>query len=80
VRPAAFHSAASPSTVLFARHALKAINATVIGVYYLAFFLANTLVGWIGGYLEKWRTTNFCLSRRVRRELREFTLWCLSSN
>jgi POT family proton-dependent oligopeptide transporter len=49
------------SLALFARLAPKAINATVIGLYYLAFFAANSLVGWIGGYLEKWPTTNFWL-------------------
>ncbi|PZR72712.1 MAG: MFS transporter [Chthoniobacterales bacterium] len=49
------------SLALFARYAPKAINATVIGLYYLAFFAANTMVGWIGGYLEKWPTTNFWL-------------------
>jgi proton-dependent oligopeptide transporter, POT family len=49
------------SLALFARLAPKAINATVIGLYYLAFFLANTLVGWIGGYLEKWPTPTFWL-------------------
>ena len=49
------------SLALFARLAPKAINATIIGLYYLAFFGANTLVGWIGGYLEKWPTTNFWL-------------------
>ena len=47
------------SLALFARLAPKSINATVIGLYYLAFFLANTMVGWIGGFLEKWPTTNF---------------------
>jgi POT family proton-dependent oligopeptide transporter len=46
---------------LFAKYAPKAINATVIGLYYLAFFLGNTMVGWVGGYLEKWPTTNFWL-------------------
>jgi len=46
---------------LFARYAPKAINATVIGLYYLAFFMGNTMVGWVGGYLEKWPTTNFWL-------------------
>jgi POT family proton-dependent oligopeptide transporter len=46
---------------LFAKYAPKAINATIIGLYYLAFFLANTMVGWIGGFLEKWPTTNFWL-------------------
>jgi POT family proton-dependent oligopeptide transporter len=46
---------------LFAKYAPKAINATIIGLYYLAFFFANTMVGWIGGFLEKWPTTNFWL-------------------
>jgi POT family proton-dependent oligopeptide transporter len=46
---------------LFARYAPKAINATIIGLYYLAFFAANTMVGWVGGFLEKWPTTNFWL-------------------
>src|SRR5881394_2832760 len=49
------------SLALFARLAPKAINATIIGLYYLAFFAANSLIGWIGGYLEKWPTTNFWL-------------------
>ncbi|HVF73250.1 MAG TPA: peptide MFS transporter [Chthoniobacterales bacterium] len=49
------------SLALFAKYAPKAINATIIGLYYLAFFSANTMVGWIGGYLEKWPTTNFWL-------------------
>jgi proton-dependent oligopeptide transporter, POT family len=49
------------SLALFARLAPKAINATIIGLYYLAFFAANSMVGWIGGYLEKWPTTNFWL-------------------
>jgi proton-dependent oligopeptide transporter, POT family len=46
---------------LFAKYAPKAINATIIGLYYLAFFAANTMVGWVGGFLEKWPTTNFWL-------------------
>ena len=49
------------SLALFARLAPKAINATIIGLYYLAFFACNSLVGWIGGFLEKWPTTNFWL-------------------
>ena len=49
------------SLALFAKYAPKAINATVIGLYYLAFFTANSLVGWVGGFLEKWPTTNFWL-------------------
>src|SRR4051795_5625885 len=46
---------------LFAKYAPKAINATIIGLYYLAFFAANSMVGWVGGFLEKWPTTNFWL-------------------
>lgn len=49
------------SLALFAKYAPKAINATVIGLYYLAFFLANTLVGWIGGFYQTMATTNFWL-------------------
>ncbi len=49
------------SLALFAKYAPKAINATVIGLYYLAFFAANTMVGWVGGFYEKWPTTNFWL-------------------
>ncbi len=46
---------------LFAKFAPKAINATVIGLYYLSFFAANSMVGKIGGFLETWPTTNFWL-------------------
>ena len=46
---------------LFARLAPKAINATVIGLYYLAFFGGNSLVGWVGGLYETWPTTSFWL-------------------
>jgi POT family proton-dependent oligopeptide transporter len=49
------------SLALFAKVAPKAINATVIGLYYLTFFLANSLTGWIGGLLETWPTTSFWL-------------------
>lgn len=49
------------SLALYAKYAPKAINATVIGLYYLAFFAANSMVGWVGGFLEKWPTTNFWL-------------------
>ena len=49
------------SLALFAKYAPKAINATIIGLYYLAFFFANTLVGWVGGFYETMTTTNFWL-------------------
>ncbi|WP_114954436.1 peptide MFS transporter [Sphingosinicella terrae] len=49
------------SLALFAKLAPKAINATVIGLYYLAFFGGNSLVGWVGGLYETWPTTSFWL-------------------
>ena len=49
------------SLALFAKVAPKAINATVIGLYYLAFFTANSLVGWIGGLYATLPTTSFWL-------------------
>src|SRR5688572_4101986 len=49
------------SLALFAKLAPKAINATVIGLYYLAFFGGNSLVGWVGGLYESWPTTSFWL-------------------
>ena len=49
------------SLALFAKVAPKAINATVIGLYYLAFFSANFTVGWIGGLYASMPTTLFWL-------------------
>lgn len=49
------------SLALFAKIAPRAINATVIGLYYLAFFAANSMVGWVGGLYESWPTTSFWL-------------------
>ncbi|PWG02983.1 peptide MFS transporter [Sphingosinicella humi] len=49
------------SLALFAKLAPKAINATVIGLYYLSFFAGNSLVGWVGGFLETMPTTSFWL-------------------
>ena len=46
---------------LFAKVAPKAINATVIGLYYLAFFMGNAFVGWIGGLYSSLPTTTFWL-------------------
>lgn len=39
------------SLALYSRAAPRAIGATMIGIYYLFLFMANTLVGWIGGWL-----------------------------
>lgn len=49
------------SLALFTKVAPKAVNATVIGLYYLAFFSANALVGWIGGFYETMPTPQFWL-------------------
>lgn len=49
------------SLALFARLAPKALNATVIGLYYLAFFAGNALVGKIGGLYETMATPTFWL-------------------
>jgi POT family proton-dependent oligopeptide transporter len=49
------------SLALFAKVAPRAINATVIGLYYLAFFTANALVGWVGGWLDTMPITSFWL-------------------
>ena len=49
------------SLALFSRLAPKAINATVIGIYYLAFFAANKAVGIVGGWYSSMPTTTFWL-------------------
>ncbi|WP_370034575.1 peptide MFS transporter [Qipengyuania mesophila] len=49
------------SLALFARLAPKQINATVIGLYYLAFFGANSMVGWVGGWFETMPVPQFWL-------------------
>ena len=49
------------SLALFARLAPRAVNATVIGMYYLAFFSGNALVGRVGTWFETMPTTSFWL-------------------
>jgi proton-dependent oligopeptide transporter, POT family len=49
------------SLALYARVAPAALSATIIGIYYLAFFAGNNLVGWIGGFLEKMPAPQFWL-------------------
>jgi POT family proton-dependent oligopeptide transporter len=49
------------SLALFAKYAPKAVNATIIGLYYLAFFCANSLVGWVGGFYQTMPTPTFWL-------------------
>jgi len=49
------------SLALFTRLAPRQINATVIGIYYLAFFLANQIVGRVGGWYSTMDTVQFWL-------------------
>ena len=49
------------SLALFSKIAPRQINATVIGLYYLAFFAANAVVGYIGGLYSSLPTTTFWL-------------------
>jgi POT family proton-dependent oligopeptide transporter len=49
------------SLALFAKLAPKSINSTVIGLYFITFFIANSLVGWIGGFYSTMTTTDFWL-------------------
>jgi proton-dependent oligopeptide transporter, POT family len=49
------------SLALFARLAPSQFNATVIGLYYLAFFGANALVGYFGGFYATMATPVFWL-------------------
>ncbi|MBV9881726.1 MAG: MFS transporter [Sphingomonadaceae bacterium] len=49
------------SLALFSKIAPKQISATVIGLYYLAFFAANKIVGYIGGLYSSMATTSFWL-------------------
>jgi POT family proton-dependent oligopeptide transporter len=46
---------------LFARLAPKQINSTVVGLYYLSLFAGNSIVGWVGGWFEDMKTTDFWL-------------------
>lgn len=57
----AFANILPVSLALFSRLAPKTINATVIGLYYLAFFSANAMVGWIGGWFETMKPGDFWL-------------------
>jgi POT family proton-dependent oligopeptide transporter len=38
---------------LYSRAAPRAIGGTMIAIYYLNMFACNTLVGWLGGFLDK---------------------------
>src|SRR5690348_193587 len=49
------------SLALFSKISPKQITATVIGLYYLSFFVANAVVGYVGGLYSSFPTTTFWL-------------------
>lgn len=49
------------SLALFTKVAPKAVNATMLGLYFLAFFIGNSLVGWVGGFLDTMPVSRFWL-------------------
>src|SRR5690349_1881379 len=49
------------SLALFSKISPKQITATVIGLYYLAFVVANAVVGYVGGLYSSLPTTTFWL-------------------
>jgi len=49
------------SLALFSKISPKQITATVIGLYYLSFFIANAAVGYVGGLYSSLPTTTFWL-------------------
>ncbi len=49
------------SLALFSKIAPRQLSATVIGLYYLSFFIANALVGWVGELYSTLPTTTFWL-------------------
>jgi POT family proton-dependent oligopeptide transporter len=49
------------SLALFSKISPKQITSTVIGLYYFSFFLANAVVGYVGGLYSSLATTTFWL-------------------
>lgn len=49
------------SLALVSRAAPASINSTMMGVAFFSAFIANYLVGWLGGFYEKMTPTNFWL-------------------
>ena len=47
------------SLALYSRASPRSIAATMLGIYYLFLFGANTLVGWVGGWLDEMSPLNF---------------------
>jgi POT family proton-dependent oligopeptide transporter len=58
---AAFANIFPVSLALYARVAPPSLSGTIIGIYYVAFFAANFLVGIVGSFLEKMTAAHFWL-------------------
>ena len=56
-----FGHVAPISLALFSKISPKQITSTVIGLYYLSFFIANAVVGYVGGLYSSLPTTTFWL-------------------
>jgi len=56
-----FANAFPVGIALFSRAAPRAVGGLMIGVYYLHLFLANMLVGWLGGLLDRLGAISFWL-------------------
>jgi POT family proton-dependent oligopeptide transporter len=54
-----FANAFPAALALYARLAPPALGATMMGVFYLHFFAASNLAGFLGGYLEKMPASQF---------------------
>jgi POT family proton-dependent oligopeptide transporter len=50
------------SLALFTKIAPRSLNATIVGIYYLAFFGANKIVGVVGGWYSTMDTVSFWLT------------------
>jgi POT family proton-dependent oligopeptide transporter len=46
---------------MYVRASPKAVAGAIMGVYFLHLFLANSLVGWLGGFVDKMSGGNFWL-------------------
>ena len=44
---------------LVSRAAPSSVNATMMGIAFMSMFVANVLIGWLGGYYEQLRPAEF---------------------
>jgi POT family proton-dependent oligopeptide transporter len=56
-----FANVAPVALALYSRSAPKSVGGMMTGAYYVLFFFANMLVGWLGGFLDRMPGTEFWL-------------------